>query len=172
MRTILKSELSSLDMNGLFNWIKKEAEESSISIEVQSDKIILLKGVTVEGVKRRMRTIIRAERRDEQKIKARAFMEYLEKVVSAESGIEDIFKKSRKTEFVNARSIYYFLVRDKYGESISYRELGRGVDHATVYHGILKIDDQLDIENKGGYGDKDIMELFKNIEAKIENYEY
>jgi chromosomal replication initiation ATPase DnaA len=54
--------------------------------------------------------------------------------------------RSRKTEFVTARQVYWFYLRSK-GCGLS--EIGRmfGWTHSTVYHGIQKIKDLISVND-------------------------
>ena len=75
----------------------------------------------------------------------------------------DIAKKTRRREFVDARSIYYKLSRD-HVRPISYRVIGEKVkvDHATVLHGIKTIEGIFQYNQ-----DPFLKEKFESIEKSI-----
>ena len=56
--------------------------------------------------------------------------------------VEDMLSRSRKTEFVIARQVYWFYLRSN---NIGFREIERrfGWDHATVLHGVKKVRDYI-----------------------------
>lgn len=74
-------------------------------------------------------------------------------IVSAISG-EDITKKSRKKAVIDARSIYYKILRER--ELWPFHKVGAPLkkDHCTVRHGISKLDYFMVVE-------KDLNELYR-----------
>lgn len=53
-------------------------------------------------------------------------------------GIDDIMKKSRKQEYVMARWLYYYALKEL--TSLSLEDIGHPYDHSTVIHALKQID--------------------------------
>lgn len=68
-----------------------------------------------------------------------AEMQALKKIVECEFGLLDLFKLTRKREYIDARMIYSKILRDR-GHSLS--SIGRSMnkDHATIINYVTKAD--------------------------------
>lgn len=62
-------------------------------------------------------------------------------IIEEESGLRDIFNKSRKREYVDARRIFYHILRNYYSLSLSQIAKISGYNnHATVLHSLRDFD--------------------------------
>jgi len=87
------------------------------------------------------------------RVKKPSSLEEIMEAVVEISGISrgDICSGSRKREKVQARHMFYYCVREIYGNKYSLKMLGKmvgGRDHSSVIHGIKAINDLLDTKDK------------------------
>tara|TARA_Y100001937_G_scaffold20569_1_gene28700 strand:+ start:740 stop:1195 length:456 start_codon:yes stop_codon:yes gene_type:complete len=83
----------------------------------------------------------------------------IKNIVEKEFGV-DITKRTRRKKYVEARAIYYGLLRDY--TTFGFTRIGRSIekDHATVLHGHRNLQDWLVV-------DKRIMEIYNKLESKL-----
>ncbi len=83
------------------------------------------------------------------------------KLVEKETNL-DVTKKTRKREYVYARSVYFKICREK--TLASFREIGElvGRDHASVIHGI-KVFDVLEVMKEERW-----LQVYKSISREVE----
>ena len=83
----------------------------------------------------------------------------IKNIVEKEFGL-DITKRTRRREYVEARAIYYGLLRDY--TTLGLANIGRSIkkNHATVLHGQRNLKDWLVV-------DKRIMEIYNKLEGKL-----
>ena len=83
----------------------------------------------------------------------------IKNIVEKEFGL-DITKRTRRREYVEARAIYYGLLRDY--TTLGLANIGRSIkkNHATVLHGQRNLKDWLVV-------DKRIMEIYSKLEGKL-----
>ena len=84
----------------------------------------------------------------------------IKNIVEKEFGL-DITKRTRRREYVEARAIYYGLLRDY--TTLGLANIGRSIkkNHATVLHGQRNLKDWLVV-------DKRIMEIYSKLEGKLQ----
>ncbi|MCG9971024.1 helix-turn-helix domain-containing protein [Christiangramia crocea] len=85
-------------------------------------------------------------------------------------GIEkgEIFKNTRRRDIVERRYMFYYFAK-KFNPTMSYQYIGNyslQKDHATVMHGIRKINDLKHIDNDIN---KDVIALFNHLTEYQEN---
>lgn len=85
-----------------------------------------------------------------REISIEAYIRMLLESIEAETGIgkDNIKKKSRRREHVEARQIFYSLMKNKFKHRVSLKFLGEmmGYDHATVVYSIRKVNDLCSID--------------------------
>lgn len=74
------------------------------------------------------------------KLKNKVGAESIKALIEQEMEIDNIFKKTRRREYVDARRILFYILRNKF--LLTYFEIGRisKRDHATIIHAIKDFD--------------------------------
>jgi chromosomal replication initiation ATPase DnaA len=98
-------------------------------------------------------------------MKTEIFNQYVDKVTSLfRITKEELFSKSKKTTFADARHLLYYLCSQRNMKLITIQTLmgenGYNVPHANVIHGITKIEGRIK-------DDKDYVQIIKNIENSV-----
>lgn len=89
----------------------------------------------------------------------------IEKVVKEEYGIPNIFERSRKSKIVEARAVYFYLLKNIL--DMRYLKMAElfGFDHSTIYHNIKRVLYQSSYDSKF----QERLEKVENIVKEMKN---
>lgn len=72
----------------------------------------------------------------------------IENLVKQEYDIDDIFRNTRKANFVEARAVFFYILKNY--TKMSYTNMGEryGFTHSTILHNVKNINNRLEYDNK------------------------
>ena len=99
----------------------------------------------------------------EPKKEVKTTIDAIKKIIQDESGIDNFLKNSRKRSYVDARRIYYHILRNYHYLSLDkIGKLAGNRNHATVLHGLRNVDFLIK-------SDPDVSNLFNRVSDRVLN---
>ena len=87
----------------------------------------------------------------------------IKKIIQEESGLKDILKDTRKRNYVDARRIFYHILRNYHYLSLDkIGKISRNRNHATVLHGLRNVEFLMKV-------DPSISNLFNRVSNRVLN---